>query len=291
MKEIELAVWTPAGPLRSVEINDGIKGAVTVSDAQLSHCLLRDKYLRDVTFKGGMLRHCRLEFCNMREAVFERVDFTGTVFLSCDLRHTNFIGCTLWYVSFDRCLLNYDAVLMSLPIQTNLRHQVLRSLRLNAISVGDTVWADKLLHLELKAERDELSNVALKRTDYYKTKYTKLDQLAAAGNYVLHLINEVLWGHGFNLWRLVLSGSMTIAAFAVICWRSPAAYFVGHDPATRGLTLSESFYYSVVSFTTGGFGDIMPGNPLSRIITATEGMIGIVFLGFFAAAVYRRYSR
>jgi hypothetical protein len=35
----------------------------------------------------------------------------------------------------------------------------------------------------------------------------------------------------------------------------------------------------------------MPGNAVARAITAMEGLVGVVFLGFFAAAVYRRLSR
>jgi hypothetical protein len=291
MKEIDFTDWAPASRLRFVELNDGIREAVTVSDVQLSHCLLKDKYLRDVTFKGGMVRHCRLEFCNLRTAAFERIDFTGTVFLNCDLRRTTFNACTMWYTSFDKCLVNYDAILASVPTQTNLRHQFLRGLRLNAVSVGDKIWADKLLHMELTAERDELVNIAFMSTEYYRRKYTKLDQLWAAGRLVLHWINDLFWGHGFNLKRLAVSGLVTLAAFAGLCWLSLAQYIVGNDPATRGLTLAEATYHSVVSFTTGGFGDIMPGNGFARLVAATEGLVGIIFLGFFAAAVYRRYSR
>lgn len=291
MKELDFSDWAPTSRLSFVELNDGIRDAVTVSDAQLSHCLLKDKYLRDATFKGGMFRHCRLEFCNLRNAAFERVDCTGTIFLNCDLRRTTFNACTLWYVSFDKCLVNYEAILASVPVETNLRQQFLRSLRLNAVSVGDKHWADELLHMELTAERDELMNIVRRSTDYYKRKYTRLDQLGAAGRLALHVINDLFWGHGFNLKRLAASGTATLAVFAAVCWLSPAQYKVGDDPAIRGLSLAEATYYSVVSFTTGGFGDIMPGNGFARVVTAAEGLVGIIFLGFFAAAAYRRYSR
>jgi hypothetical protein len=277
--------------LRVVETNDGIRDAVAVSDVQLSHCLLRDKYLRDVTFKGGLVRHCRLEFCNLRNSSFERIDFTGSVFLNCDLRRATFTSCTLWYATFDKCSLNYDAILRSAPTETNLRHLFFRTLRLNALSMGDKASADMLLHLELTAERDELANIAFRSTDYYRRKYDKLDQLRAAGRLCLHVVNDLFWGHGFNLKRLLASGVVTMAIFAGICRWSPATYHVTGEPGARSLTLPEATYYSVISFTTGGFGDVMPGNAFARTITASEGLVGIVFLGFFAAAVYRRYSR
>src|ERR1700688_2047411 len=97
MKTIDFSNWTVTTPLHHVELNDGIPGTVTVPDARLSHCILADKYLRDVTFKGGMMRHCRFEFCNLRSALFERIDLTGTSFVTCDLSRANFNACTMWY--------------------------------------------------------------------------------------------------------------------------------------------------------------------------------------------------
>jgi uncharacterized protein YjbI with pentapeptide repeats len=291
MKEIDFTSWTPGSQPKFVELNDGIREKTTVSDARFSHCLLKDKYLRDVTFKGGMIRHCRLEFCNLRNASFERIDFTGTVFLNCDLRRANFSSCTLWYTSFDRCTLNYDAILPSAPPETNLRQQFFRTLRLNAVSLGDKVWADRMLHLELIAERDELKNIIFGSTEYYRTRYNKVDQLSSVLRFALHFVNDRLWGHGINVKRLLLSGLLFVGIFAVICWISPAQYAVRNELTTRGLNAFEAAYYSVISFTTGGFGDIVPGNTVARVITAIEGLLGLVFLGFFTAAIYRRYSR
>jgi len=286
MKEIDFKSCASGNQLKFVELNDGIPDKTTISDARFSHCLLKDKYLLDVTFKGGMIRHCRLEFCNLRNAIFERIDFTGTVFLNCDLRRAAFTSCTLWYTSFDRCTLNYDAILLSAPPETNLRQQFFRALRLNAVSLGDKVWADKLLNLELIAERDELKNIIFGSSDYYRTRYSKVDQLSSALRFAFHFINGLLWGHGINVKRLLLSGLFFVSAFAVMCWMLPAQYAVRNELATRSLTPFEATYYSIISFTIGGFGDIVPGNNVARVITAIEGSLGVIFLGFFAAAIY-----
>jgi hypothetical protein len=291
MKELDLASWDNQTKLRAVSLNDGIRGPAIVSDAQLSHCLFRDKYLRDAAFKGGVIRHCRFEFCNLRNASLERVDLTGSAFLNCDLSRTSFNSCTLWYVTFDRCLLNYDSIILSAPPQTNIRHQLLRSLRVNASSMGDKAWADRLLHLELVAEREELRNISLRRPGYYRDKYDTSDQARAALRFVVHFTNELFWGHGFSLKRLFGSGLAITVLFAALCWLSPAQYTIAREPDIRQLTFAEALYYSAISLTTGGFGDIMPGNPLARGIAASEGLVGIVFLGFFAAALYRKYSR
>lgn len=291
MKEIDFTSWAQGNHLEFLNLNDGIPDGTIVSNTQMTCCLLRDKHLLSVTFKGGSMRHCRLEFCNLRKATFERIDLTATVFLNCDLRKANFVSCTMWYTLFDRCSLNYEAILRSAPPETNLRQLFYRNLRLNAVSMGDKVWTDKLLHLELVAERDELKNIALQTTDYYRSNYNKVDQWSAALRFAFHLFNDIFWGHGINLKRLLRAGLILVVIFAMACWHSPAQYTVGREVVTRNLTFIEAAYYSVISFTTGGFGDIIPGNSVARVITAVEGALGLVFLGFFAAAVYRRYSR
>lgn len=289
MELIDLAGWDRTTP--HLHQNDGLDGDATLADVKFSHCLLVDKYLRDAVVKGGILRHCRLEFCNLRNATFERVDFTGTVFINCDLRKASFNACTLWYTSFERCLLNYDAVLASEPGETNIKRLFLRSLRLNAESTGDKEWVDRLLLRELKAERDDLWNIVWPRTEYYRTKFKLHDRIQSAWRLARHWASDLLWGHGISLWRLATSGAVAVFLFALLCWKSSAQYILAGTTTPRALELMEALYYSAISFTTGGFGDIMPGNATARAITATEGLIGVVFLGFFAAAVYRRLSR
>jgi len=103
------------------------------------------------------------------------------------------------------------------------------------MSVGDKVWADKLLRKELKAERDDLWNIVRRSADYYRRRYGPMDQLSAAFRFSLHLVNEYVWGHGLKLKRLMVSGIMLIALFAVTCRFSPAQYAVRGESAVRSL--------------------------------------------------------
>lgn len=51
-----------------------------------------------------------------------------------------------------------------------------------------------------------------------------------------------------------------------------------------------SFYYSVVTITTLGFGDISPNNILSMTLTVSESILGIVIIGAFLNAIAVRIS-
>jgi voltage-gated potassium channel Kch len=67
---------------------------------------------------------------------------------------------------------------------------------------------------------------------------------------------------------------LLIPIFAFIYWNNPQSW-------SDTLTPIKSIYFSVVTITTLGFGDIYPVNDIARILTAIESVIGIVIIGFF----------
>ncbi|MGB5122381.1 MAG: potassium channel family protein [Vibrio fluvialis] len=60
-------------------------------------------------------------------------------------------------------------------------------------------------------------------------------------------------------------------------------------PETIGkeVSLIESFYFSAVTITTLGYGDISPIDDLGRVIAATESVLGITLIGLFLNALSR----
>jgi hypothetical protein len=99
------------------------------------------------------------------------------------------------------------------------------------------------------------------------------------------------WGYGLRLSNLVASGTLVVTLFAALSRWLPAEFVVtwrGGDPR---LTWPEAFYLSVISFANGGFGDLRPANDVARVLTASEGLFVVLFLGFFAAAMYRRLAK
>jgi len=55
----------------------------------------------------------------------------------------------------------------------------------------------------------------------------------------------------------------------------------------KELTLIESMYFSAVTITTLGYGDISPVNDLGRVVAATESVLGITLIGLFLNALSR----
>jgi len=73
----------------------------------------------------------------------------------------------------------------------------------------------------------------------------------------------------------------------VIVERKPWHSAIGKVEGVTWLTfVGDCVYLMVMSFTTIGFGDVVPSHPSSRAICAVTGMLGIFVFGVFIAIVY-----
>ena len=72
-----------------------------------------------------------------------------------------------------------------------------------------------------------------------------------------------------------------IFAFALL-------YFVCENFWCEPLSLIQSVYFSVVTITTLGYGDITPSSYIARLFTAVEAVIGVLSIGLFLNATAHR---
>lgn len=97
--------------------------------------------------------------------------------------------------------------------------------------------------------------------------------------YISSLIQSVWWGYGEKPSRLLLISSTTILGCTAI-------YFIfGSDP-TRNDPLT-SLYFSVVTFTTLGYGDVVQHGSM-RLVAAAEALLGALNMGMFVASLAQK---
>jgi hypothetical protein len=90
--------------------------------------------------------------------------------------------------------------------------------------------------------------------------------------------------------RLALVGLILILLYALF-YSSPLASFMLTIPTNvpvQGLSFADAFYFSGVTFTTLGFGDIVPVGP-TRLVAVAEGLTGIVTTSAFIISFVRKY--
>jgi hypothetical protein len=102
--------------------------------------------------------------------------------------------------------------------------------------------------------------------------------------YVASLIDAMLWGYGERPGRVFAFALTLIGVFAIV-------YFVGHDRLANfpnSARALNALYFSVVTFTTLGYGDILPADNGMKLVCALEAITGAFTMGMVVAGFANR---
>lgn len=289
-KECKIADIVPS-KMENLLLSDEDVPSLDLGNVHLRRCLFIRVRMKKAKMRESSFIHCVFEDCYFRDAEFTGVNFTDSYFKDCNLHKASFSGCCLWYVRFSRCSLDYDRILQSLPSETGIAVRLLRSLRQNAIEMGERRMADKILMKEIEIEKQELKNQFLAHSDYYQSRYDWFERIKGGVKFLFLVLSGLIWGHGLKLRNLFLTASIVIIAFAFLLSKFGEFVTAVKPDIPIKLNLCKALYLSVITFTTLGYGDFTPASISAYIICAGESLLGIVFLGFLAATVYRRFSR
>ena len=88
----------------------------------------------------------------------------------------------------------------------------------------------------------------------------------------------IVMGYGEKPARVLLNAMLAIPMFALI---------YQHSGAINDRSFFSSLYFSAITFTTVGYGDLAPHGPL-RLVAASEALTGILLCGLFIFCLGRR---
>ncbi|MDF2700196.1 MAG: hypothetical protein K0Q49_1752 [Haloplasmataceae bacterium] len=101
-------------------------------------------------------------------------------------------------------------------------------------------------------------------------------------NHYWSKFEKVFWGFGEKPLRIIFNALLIILLFSLI-------YFFTNMVNIKGNFIN-SIYFSVITFTTLGYGDITPQTSLGQIFVSIEALLGAFTIGFVIAA-YTKKSR
>src|SRR5579864_1442429 len=84
----------------------------------------------------------------------------------------------------------------------------------------------------------------------------------------------------------LLLGLLWAAVYLAIDALSPGSIRIGSDPAHRQ---TELLYFSLITLSTVGYGDIVPLSGTARILTALEGVTGVLYIATTVAVLVGRF--
>jgi voltage-gated potassium channel len=89
----------------------------------------------------------------------------------------------------------------------------------------------------------------------------------------------------------LLMGLVWTLAYLLVAGQDPKAFaFSAPQDSPLGMTRFNAFYYSFMTLTTVGYGDITPVSKVARMLAVMESMSGTLFVGVLIARLVSLYS-
>lgn len=243
-----------------------------VEETQIDRCFLKNVNLRwatfrDVGFKNARFVDCnfsqaRFESCYLRRAQFEKCDLVNSRFEGCDFSQASLVESRLDFAAFSDCEIGLGNIRFREDSGAQAMVRVCRSLKLNAMSMGNFADAGELTYLEKAHERRG-----------YRARGEWAKWLASSAQ-------DLLWGYGEKPWRLALVMALNILVFGSLL------FAIEGLPGDRGFW--EYVYFSGITYLTVGYGDLAPDPGLARFISVLNAGTGIATFGMLIASVTKK---
>jgi hypothetical protein len=281
---------------KSAKILSAIKdGKKNFSRADLSGAEIFDANLEGFELVGADLSHSDLTHCNLRGADLTKAKLVNSRLWNVDLTGANLSEADLTGSDLSNTCL-YNTRLWHADIK-DVKSLSVRNFSPRALlSVGAKIDEGGLVSSEesYRALKNYfLHNGMYNDASWAAFKEKTMERLmlkkSRSWHYIPSLFMDISCGYGEKPHRIVLSALLTIFGFALLFW-SLKGIVSSVDP-TSTLTWSDYLYHSAVTFTTVGYGDLIPkASSYLRLMAATEAFLGVFLTGLFIFTLARKYS-
>ncbi|MFH0764297.1 MAG: pentapeptide repeat-containing protein [Candidatus Omnitrophota bacterium] len=266
-----------------------------LSQADLSGAHMFDACLEGASLVGVNLAGCDLTHCNMANADLTKANLTGARLWNADLSGANLTECDLTGADL------WNAKLFNVKLwQANFERAKSISRRSFSSQAGllDSVKINETGSAQAEDSYRNLKAYFMARGMYndagwasFKEKVMERFSLKKSGNlkYFPSLAMSALCGYGEKPFRIIFASLFTIILFALFFYSHNAIEYTGIRESP--LRWGDYLYYSTITFTTVGYGDIVPKpQTLFRLMAAFEAFMGVFLTGLFIFTLARKYS-
>ena len=268
------ATFQGTADFRIATFQDANFSRATFQDAYFIGATFQDAYFRAITVKESFnfnpeevsgiidLQESKFFFSgfitiNLEKAKFHHAHLQDVAFIDCEWPEN--------YIIYEEKEMKDDDVNLTFKeLET-----IYRDLKQNMQSHGDYTTAGEFYYREMEMRR--------------KGTETRKKRLWLE-------IYRGLAGYGEKPERTAFSSALTIFTFAFFYGISGCLHYTVRNPCLYQ-QIKDSIYFSFVTFTTLGLGDIRPLNDLGKLLICCEAIIGAFLIALFVVVFARKMMR
>ena len=280
----------------SSEIESLNKQKEDLSNFNLKKASLKNIYLVDATMKNCDLERTDFEDASMFGANLSGSNLFKANFKNANLKNANLENCNLLGANFNKTKLQ--------NVYWGTDHKVINELDAEkAYKKGDFETAQKKYreaediyrHIKIALQAQTLGDDTGKffiREMIARRKQHKKFSAARIGSKII----ELTTGYGEKLRNIVFTiigiivTCMLLYGIEGISYNDEIVGFSSDDFQKHGLfnTLGNLLYFSVVVYSTVGFGEMLPIGPIGKTVMMFEGIAGGLVLAILIIALYKK---
>lgn len=273
---------------------------VTIELSSFTHCLFDDAEFRETTI-GATFEQTSINLSEFREsefagAVMHDVALIGVKFYNSDFKASTFERPEFSReVLFSGCSIDHSTDFNDIQIQNSGRYEYEARAKLYG-QLADLYISSRQLgqYIEYK-KRERYAEGKRQRHDLRESP-TFREWLTDLSEYFLNAYSRATMGYGYSMGRVMLSGAVVLLLgtilYTIMHCHSGMLDGLKHTCSTPTETLAvftDSLYFSVVTFSSLGYGDITPLH-YARFVAVWQALAGIILSAQFVYVLATKTS-
>jgi hypothetical protein len=265
-----------------IPIQDGDEGfaeelailsGIHFEGAILKHCNFLDGKIHECFFENAEIAHSTFQNATIHDCVFKETDLTGVNFNGTRFSNCNFAEANIKDVLFGSTLVDQ---------KTTFGH-ILKSEREGNYHFASIEYK-QLKEMYKNSSLHEIADQCHYKEMVSKRKITKLIHPARWANYIF---GDLLCKYGTSFTRVFLAGLVVVILCAFLFFEYESLQY---HKAGVVVSFWDSLYFSIVTFTTLGYGDFQAIGAM-RFVAGLESFVGVALMSLFTVVIARRIIR
>ena len=268
---------------RNENLSDSNLSNANLQNINLVNCDIQNSDFSKANLENASLYGANLKGCNLFKVNLKNANLNNSNLENCNLLGANFENTKLRNVKWGK---NYKVV-NEIEAETAYKNKDYKLAKEKYREAEDIYRAIKI-SMQSQTLGEETGQFFIREMIAKRKQFDRF-----SGSRIGSKIIEITTGYGEKLGNI----AFTILGIIIACMFLYGIEGVSYQGKTLGFfsddfslvsTLGNLFYFSVVVYSTVGFGEMVPIGPLGKSIMIFEGIIGGLVLAILIIALYKK---